>query len=95
MGVAARWRSRAHRIGEQWTTWRGQWSVERDLENAVAGSAPIVVGPWLSEVGYEVLYWIPFLRWVTAAYRIPTSRIVVMSRGGTASWYRDIGSRYV
>jgi len=53
------------------------------------------VGPWLSEVGYEVLYWVPFLRWVMAAYRIPERRIVVMSRGGTASWYRDIASRYV
>ena len=91
----ARWRARAHRIGEQWATWRQQWAVERDLEEAVRGSAPIVAGPWLSEVGYEVLYWVPFLRWVKAAYRIPESRIVVMSRGGTASWYGEITSRYI
>lgn len=91
----ARWRARAHQIGEQWATWRQQWTVERDLEEAVSGSEPIVVGPWLSEVGYEVLYWVPFLRWVMAAYRIPERRIVVMSRGGTASWYRGIASRYV
>jgi hypothetical protein len=95
MGVGARWRSRAHRIGEQWTTWRGQWAVEREVEKAVSGSGPIVVGPWLSEVGYEVLYWVPFLRWVSAAYRVPASRFVILSRGGTESWYRDIGSRYV
>jgi hypothetical protein len=95
MGVASRWRSRAHRIGEQWTTWRRQWSVENDLEKAVGGSGPILVGPWLSEVGYEVLYWVPFVRWVIAAYRIPASRIIVVSRGGTASWYRDVGSRYL
>ena len=37
---------------------------ERDLERAVAGGGPIIAGPWLSEVGYEVLYWVPFLRWV-------------------------------
>jgi len=91
----ARWRARARQIGEQWAVWRQQWAVERDLEEAVGGSEPIVAGPWLSEVGYEVLYWVPFLRWVTAAYRIPASRIVVMSRGGTASWYRDIASRYI
>ena len=95
MGVASRWRSRAHRVGEQWTTWRRQWSVENDLEKAVEGSAPILVGPWLSEVGYEVLYWVPFVRWVIAAYRIPASRVIVVSRGGTASWYRDVGSRYL
>ena len=91
----ARWRARAHQISEQWATWRQQWTVERDLEEAVSGSEPIVVGPWLSEVGYEVLYWVPFLRWVMAAYRIPERRIVVMSRGGTESWYRGVASRYV
>jgi hypothetical protein len=95
MGIGARWRSRAHRIGEQWTTWRGQWEVERDLEKAVSGTGPIVAGPWLSEVGYEVLYWVPFLRWVSAAYRVPPSRFVILSRGGTGSWYGDLGSRYV
>ena len=25
---------------------------------------PILVGPWLSEVGFELLYWIPLLRWI-------------------------------
>ena len=91
----ARWRARARQIGEQWTTWRQQWAVERDLEEAVSGSDPIVAGPWLSEVGYEVLYWVPFLRWVMAAYRVPEERIVVMSRGGAASWYRGVASRYI
>lgn len=53
------------------------------------------MGPWLSEVGYEVLYWVPFLRWIMAAYRIPDHRLIVMSRGGTESWYQGIGSRYI
>jgi hypothetical protein len=91
----ARWRGRARRLGEQWATWRREWDVERDLERVVAGERPILAGPWLSEVGYEVLYWVPFLRWVTAAYRIRPERLIVMSRGGTFDWYRDIASRYV
>ena len=70
-------RADARTVGEQWGTWRQQWAVERDLERAIDGSAPILAGPWLSEVGYEVLYWVPFLRWVKAAYRIPDERIVV------------------
>ena len=84
--LLTRWRSRTHRIGEQWTTWRREWDVERDLERALSGTQPIIVGPWLSEVGYEVLYWVPFLRWVMAAYRIPERRLIAMSRGGTESW---------
>lgn len=91
----SRWRARTHHAGEQWRTWRQQWAVERDLERAIEGSAPILAGPWLSEVGYEVLYWVAFLRWVKAAYRIPDGRLVVMSRGGTGGWYRDISPHYV
>lgn len=61
----------------------------------LSGTQPVIVGPWLSEVGYEVLYWVPFLRWIMAAYRIPEHRLIVMSRGGTQSWYEGISSRYV
>ncbi len=61
----------------------------------LGGTQPIIIGPWLSEVGYEVLYWVPFLRWMMAAYRIPQHRLIVMSRGGTESWYQGISSRYV
>jgi hypothetical protein len=91
----AGWRARGRRLGEQWGVVRGEWRVERDLEAAVEGDAPILAGPWLSEVGYEVLYWVPFLRWVAAAYRISPERLIVMSRGGTASWYGGLASRYV
>ena len=93
--VLARWRSHAHQMGEQWSTWRHQWRVERELEEVVSGHGPIIAGPWLSEVGYEVLYWIPFLRWVMAAYRIPADRVLAVSRGGTSSWYSGIASQYM
>jgi hypothetical protein len=91
----ARWRARTRDLGSRWRTFRQQWAVERDLERAIDGTAPILAGPWLSEVGYEVLYWVPFLRWVKAAYRIPDERLVIMSRGGTGSWYRDVSPRYI
>ena len=93
--LAARWRSHAHQVGEQWGTWRRQWEVQRDLERSLVAADTIIAGPWCSEVGYEVLYWIPFLRWVSAAYRVPPERIVAMSRGGTSSWYAGVADRYV
>jgi len=70
-------------------------SVRLDLWRAARGSAPIVVGPWLSEVGYEVLYWIPFLRWFVDYYRIDPSRVIAVSRGGVSGWYEGIADRYV
>jgi hypothetical protein len=55
---------------------------------------PIVVGPWTGEVGFELLYWIPFVRWVVDTYGLPKDRLFVVSRGGVASWYGDMAARY-
>lgn len=56
---------------------------------------PILVGPWLSEVGFEVLYWIPFVRRLFREYRIAPERVIVVSRGGTLPWYADFARSYV
>jgi len=70
-------------------------SIRRELRAAAAGSGPILVGPWLSEVGYEALYWVPFVRWFTRHYDVDPSRVVAVSRGGVSAWYGGIASRYV
>jgi len=75
--------------------WLEQRDVERSLARLARGRGPIVVGPWLSEVGYEVLYWRPFLMWMLDRYRIAPERLIAVSRGGVADWYRGIASRYV
>ena len=93
-----RLRKQAHEIGEakkRVDTYRAEWKVERDIARVVSGSDPIVVGPWLSEVGYEVLYWVPFVRWVQSQFRIPPERLVVVTRGGAAAWYADITTNAV
>jgi hypothetical protein len=70
-------------------------AIEASIAQLAQGRAPIIVGPWLAEVGYEVLYWIPFLRWFQDAYGIPRDRVVVVSRGGMESAYAGIAGRYV
>ncbi len=55
---------------------------------------PIVMGPWLSETGFELLYWIPFLAWAKTYGNFDPSQLTVISRGGTASWYSRITSNY-
>ena len=87
-------RRRAHLV-ERWGFYRTEWSIERELETIAAGDRPIVAGPWLSEVGFETLYWVPFLHWFRAAYRVSPERLVAVSRGGTESWYAGLASRYV
>jgi hypothetical protein len=66
-----------------------------ELWRVARGNGPIIVGPWLSEVGYEVLYWVPFLRWFVDYYRVDPARVVAVSRGGVSAWYGDIAREYV
>ena len=62
---------------------------------AVARSGrPIVVGPWLAEVGYEVLYWLPFLRWFQDAHQVPRDRVIALSRGGLEAAYREYAATF-
>jgi hypothetical protein len=77
------------------TPYRAERRVKRTLTRAASGQHPIIVGPWTSEVGYEVLYWLPFLRWAVDHYAVRPERLVAVSRGGTAAWYEGIARRYV
>ena len=78
-----------------WSAISRDVSARRTLRAAAAGSGPIMLGPWLSEVGYEVLYWVPFVRWFARQYDVDPDRIIAVSRGGVAGWYAGIASRYV
>lgn len=68
--------------------------VHRQLARLVRGRGPIVAGPWLGEVGFELLYWIPFLAWFVEHFDVQRERLVVISRGGTRDWYGHLASRY-
>ena len=74
---------------------RTERRVKRALARAASHSGTIIAGPWTSEVGYEVLYWIPFLHWAVDYYGVRPERVVALSRGGTQSWYGGIATRYV
>ena len=77
------------------TPYRIERRVKRELAAAAASGRPILVGPWTSEVGYEALYWIPFLHWAADRYGVTPDRLAAVSRGGTGAWYTGIANRYV
>ena len=67
----------------------------RELVTVLGRSGrPIVLGPWLSETGFELLYWIPFLAWAKTYGNFDPERLVVVSRGGAAGWYSHITPHY-
>jgi hypothetical protein len=97
-GYAAveRSRKRVVRFGDHvLSPYRVERRVKRVLAREAAGSRPIIVGPWTSEVGYEALYWLPFLAWAADHFGVRPDRMIALSRGGTDAWYRGVASRYV
>jgi hypothetical protein len=66
----------------------------RRVEELLRSNRPVIVGPWTGEVGFELLYWVPFVRWVVATYGIARERMLVVSRGGVSSWYEGLAGRY-
>lgn len=57
------------------------------LQRLKRSDAPILVGPWRGEVGFEVLYWIPFVAQIAHETGIPIERFIPISRGGASAWY--------
>ena len=80
-------------IGAQVARVRGA-KLERDLARLASGNDTIVAGPWLGEVGFELVYWVPFLRWFTERFHVDPGRMLIVSRGGTRSWYRPFAAAY-
>lgn len=72
--------------------WRRQ---EAAVARAARAGKRLLVGPFLGEVGYELLYWIPVVRRVLSEHAVPRDRVVVLTRGGAAAWYADLAAHSV
>lgn len=48
---------------------------------------PILIGPWVEEIGSCALYWLPFVAQWQHRYRIPKDRLFAIARGGSALWH--------
>jgi hypothetical protein len=73
----------------------GEARLNDALDAIAKGTRPIIVGPWTGEVGFELLYWIPFVEWFRTRWRVDPERLVIVSRGGVAPWYGVDEARYV
>jgi hypothetical protein len=70
-------------------------TVRQELRRLQKTTGPIVIGPWVGEVGFELLYWIPFLNRALREYELDRHRLIVVSRGGAGRWYRHLTNEYV
>ena len=85
---------RIRRAASAWLARRQSDRMQNELAAMARRGAPIVAGPWLGEVGFELLYWVPFLRWCAERLAVAPDHFIVISRGGTGSWYGPFASRY-
>ncbi len=73
---------------------RGAARLAADLRAMAQSGRPVIIGPWLGEVGFELLYWVPFLAWACREAGFTAEQLHVVSRGGTGEWYRELTPQY-
>lgn len=54
---------------------------------------PILVGPFSSELGFEAIYWLPFLAWLKAKVTDFETRARVITRGGAGALYTSVAAQ--
>src|SRR4051794_168850 len=70
-------------------------ALRDELARLASAPGPVLAGPFTGEIGFELLYWIPLLRWAVREVPELRGRLVVMSRGGVQSWLEGLDARYV
>jgi hypothetical protein len=69
--------------------------MEHGLAAAGRRGTPVLVGPWVSEIGFELLYWIPLLRRLLEHHGVAPGQVTAISRGGVGDWYLGVADHYV
>ncbi len=84
-------------LGLEGVIWRRKQmrDLRLRMEALTDSGRPVIAGPFLGEIGFELLYWIPFLRWIAREYPKIGEQLVVVSRGGPRNWYAPLAGRYV
>jgi hypothetical protein len=70
-------------------------AIRQFAETLAKDTAPILCGPFRSELGFEASYWQPMLAWFAASVKGFDQRAVIVTRGGLAPLYASVASRGV
>lgn len=72
---------------------RASSAAVTELVSLSESGHPVIAGPWLSEVGFELLYWLPLLAWLRDEHGLEPQNVVAVSRGGAGGWYGNVAGR--
>lgn len=70
-----------------------QAHVAKVMAELAADTRPILLGPWRSEVGFESLYWQPFLAYLASKVPKFDQRAAIVTRGGLAPLYAKVANQ--
>jgi hypothetical protein len=87
-------RNAARLVGGSVVARTGRARAEWTLHRVARSDGPLIAGPWLSEIGFELLYWRPLLEWFVRRHGIAPERLVAISRGGAEPWYVGLAGTY-
>jgi ABC-type polysaccharide/polyol phosphate transport system ATPase subunit len=69
-------------------------AIERTLTQLASLERPFIAGPYLSDSGWEVLCWLPFVRWVRRQVGTPPNAIG-LTHGDVSAWYTGVTDSFV
>lgn len=67
--------------------------VQQRVHDMNKDGAPIIVGPFYSELGFEAIYWTPFVAWLKAKVKDFEARAVIVTRGGAGALYASVAKQ--
>lgn len=76
------------------STFNHQLALLRNRVELSRGDIPLWFGPFLGEIGYELLYWRGFVNSVRSELGLSHDQVAVISRGGVAGWYGVVEKNY-
>lgn len=60
-----------------------------------ATNRPLLLGPWLGNAHWELMYWRPYLAWILKQLNLIDRRVIAVSRAGADLWYAGLADEYL
>jgi ABC-type polysaccharide/polyol phosphate transport system ATPase subunit len=70
------------------------WAIDKALDRFTSLEQPLIIGPCLAGTAWEVLFWLPFLKWMRRQLGADPPATAV-SRCAVGRWYEGVASSFV
>jgi ABC-type polysaccharide/polyol phosphate transport system ATPase subunit len=69
--------------------------ADTEAHGLASSDKPILLGPWMGNANWELLYWRPYVSWLLEQLDRSRRRVIAVSRAGADVWYQALGNEYV